>query len=96
MDDNFFFEDDLLLDQDALFSYNPEVIEDQRKREAFDERFKDVFFPDVSKNAWYRNEYVPRYAGNPIVEKFLAEKGDLLKRRGEYIAKEAEKGNLDP
>lgn len=94
--DNFLFEDDLLLDEDSFFGYKSDVIEDQRKREAFDEQFKNVFFPDVSQNAWYQNEYVPRYAGNPVVEKFLAEKGDLLKRRGEYIAKEAEKGNLDP
>lgn len=93
---NFLFEDDLLLDEDSLFESKPDVIEDQRKREAFDEQYKNVFFPDVSQNAWYQNEYVPRYAGNPVIEKFLAEKGELLKRRGEYIAKEAEKGNLDP
>ena len=88
-DNNFLFQDDLFFKKSGVF-------DDQRERRAFDAEFESVFFPDVSQNAWYQNEYVPRYAGNPVIEKFLAEKGDLLRRRGEYIAKEAAKGNLDP
>jgi len=87
--------DDYIFDE-SFYEVDPAVLEDQRQREAFDAQFKDVFFPDASRNAWYRSEYVPRYAGNPVVEQFLEKKGDLLKRRGAYIAQEAEKGNLDP
>jgi len=88
--------DDFDYFDDEIIDTSSEVFKDQLKREAFDKQFSNYFNPDTSRNTWYDKEYVPRYAGNPVVEKFLAEKGLLLERRGDYISKEAAKGNLEP
>jgi hypothetical protein len=84
------------LEDEALLEVDPRIVEDQRKRELFDEQFKSFFNPDVTQNAWYDKEYVQRYANDPKIQKFLDQKGELLRRRGEYIARQAQEGNLDP
>jgi hypothetical protein len=97
MDDYFdIYDDDSILEDDDILEKNSRLIEEQRKRELFDEQFKTFFNPDTSRNTWYDKEYTERYANNPRVQKFLEEKGDLLLRRGNYIAQQAEQGNLEP
>lgn len=62
----------------------------------FDKPFKAEVEFDPSRNTWYDNPYTMRYANNPKVQAFLQEKGDLLNRRGAYIASEGLKGNIEP
>lgn len=90
------FDDFNYFDDDDIIDTSSEIFQDQLKREAFDKQFNEYFNPDTSQNTWYDKEYVPRYAGNPVIENFLAEKGPLLERRGAYISREAAKGNLEP
>lgn len=65
-------------------------------REKLMSEYRSALEPDASGNAWIDRGYEPRYSGNPIVEKFLVEKKDLLQRRGDYIQAQAAEGNIEP
>lgn len=58
--------------------------------------FEPILNPNASQNTWFETPYVERYTNNPKVQEFLANKQDLLQRRGNYIQSEAAKGNIDP
>jgi len=62
----------------------------------FDKPFREQLNFDPSKNTWYDNPYTTRYANNSKVQDFLRDKEGLLNRRGDYVASEAIKGNIQP